>query len=106
MRIALTALLDDAVDGHHTAGRGQFGQFLQRFFGNRLAPGGDADQDGALPLIPNSIRLLRPFKFIFQSLDEAEEIHFQLIDGQAVLHVPLFAVRIVWQEGSHAGIVG
>ena len=106
MRIALTALLDDAVDGHHTAGRGQFGQFLQQFFGNHPAPGGDADQDGALPLIPNSIRLLRPFKFIFQSLDEAEEIHFQLIDGQAVLHVPLFAVRIVWQEGSHAGIVG
>src|SRR4030095_5716399 len=40
VRIALTALLDDAVDGHHTAGRGQFGEFLQRFFGNRLAPGG------------------------------------------------------------------
>ena len=92
MRIALTALLDDTVDGHHAAGRGQFGQFLQRFFGNGLAPGGNANQDGALPLIPNGIRLLRPFKFIFQGLDEAEKIHFQLVDREAVLHIPLLAV--------------
>src|SRR5437870_204248 len=43
MRIALTALLNDAVDGDHTAGRGQFSEFFQRFFGNCLAPGGDTD---------------------------------------------------------------
>src|SRR5262245_33594919 len=105
MGIALTALLDDAVNGHHTAGRGQFSQFLQRFFGNRLAPGGDADQDSTLSLIPNRIRLLRAFKFIFQGLDEAEKIHFQLIDGEAVLYVPLLAIRIVGQERSNTGIV-
>src|SRR5262245_58757506 len=66
MRIALAALLDDAVHGYHTASRGQFGEFLQGLFGNRLAPGGDADEDSTLTLIPNGIRLLRPFKFIFQ----------------------------------------
>lgn len=106
MRVALIALLNDAVDGYHTAGRGQFREFLQRFFGNRLAPGSDADEDGALTLIPDRICLLRPDKFIFQGLDEAEEIHFQLIDGEAVLHVPLLALRIVRQKRRNAGIIG
>jgi len=38
MGIALAALLDDPVDSHHTAGRGQLGEFFQRFFGDGLAP--------------------------------------------------------------------
>jgi len=59
-----------------------------------------------LAVIPEGIGLLRPFKFVFQGLDKAEEIHFQLIDGKTVLHVPLLAIRIVREERSNTGIIG
>ena len=106
VRIIVTTLLDDTVDGHHTAGRGQFGEFLEGFLSGCLAARGDTDEDGAFAVIAHGIGLLRALEFVLEGLDKAEEIHLQLIDGQALLHVPLLAIRVVREERSDARIVG